>query len=364
MVVACHLKLQRWCNPSPHLVIILFFCLFSISEINAQDCASPVSLCGQGAPDSLNTADGAPPATIPGFCPEEAANYIFYEFSTLDINQFPSIAYEDSTATIEISSLLCADDPSLGQGVNLSVFTASDLCDQTTFNNPIYCDDDTITSPETIILEGLEPSTTYYIMVSGVFGDPPAVNASECAINLSISGPAVTYDLEADWFSEGNEDREPPILFEGETLVLTAGDNFPNTSWTGEALNSSNGSEVTANPEGVGESFVYTVTSEIDGCIYVDQVEVTIFPAVVPFNAFTPNGDGINDTWEIGNINEWPNAQIIVYSRWGQKVFQATNYDNDWDGDELPSATYYYVIELNPIEFNTDPYTGSVTIIR
>lgn len=364
MNIACRLKLQRWRKPSLKLRIVFFLCLFATSIAHSQDCSSPLSLCGQGAPDSLNTSDGAPPATIPGFCPEEAANYIFYEFNTLDVNQFPSIDYQDSTATIDISSLLCDDDTLLGQGITLSVFTASDLCDQSTFNSPIYCDDDTITSPESIFLEGLEPSTTYYIMVSGVFGDPPAVNPSECAINLSISGPAVTYDLNADWFSEGNEDREPPILFEGETLVLTAGDEFPNTNWTGEALNSSSGSEVTANPEGVGETFVYTVTSEIDGCIYVDQVEVRIFPAIVPFNAFTPNGDGINDTWEIGNINEWPNAQIVVYSRWGQKVFQATNYDNDWDGDGLPSATYYYVIELNPIEFNTEPYTGSVTIIK
>jgi len=351
-------------KPSPHLVIVFILCLFAMWDVSAQDCSSPVGLCGQGEPDSLNTADGAPPTTLPNFCPEEAVNYIFYEFSTLDINQFPSIDYQDSSATINISSLLCDDDTLLGQGITLSVFTASDLCDQSTFNSPIYCDDDTITSPESIFLEGLEPSTTYYIMISGVFGDPPAVSPSECAINLSISGPAVTYDLNADWYSEGNENREPDILFDGETLVLTAGDNFPNLSWTGEALNSSSGAEVTANPEGVGQTYVYTVTSEIDGCIYVDQVEVTIFPAVVPFNTFTPNGDGINDTWEIGNINEWPNAQIVVYSRWGQKVFQATNYDNDWDGDNLPSATYYYVIELNPIEFNTDPYTGSVTIIR
>jgi len=364
MVIAYRLKLKQWRKPLPQLALVFILCLFASWVATAQDCSSPVSLCGQGAPDSLNTSDGAPPTTIPGFCPEDAANYIFYEFSTLDINQFPSIDYQDSTATINISSLQCDTNSTLGQGITLAVFTASDLCDQTTFNSPVYCDDDTITSSESITLEGLEPSTTYYIMVSGVFGDPPAVNPSECAINLSISGPAVTYDLEADWFSEGNEDREPAILYEGETLVLTAGDDFPNSSWTGEALNSTSGSEVTANPEGVGDTFVYTVTSEIDGCIYVDQVEVTILPAVEPYNVFTPNGDGINDNWEIGNINEWPNAQIIVFSRWGQKVFQATNYDNDWGGDDLPSATYYYVIELNPVEFNTEPITGSVTIIR
>lgn len=350
-------------KPSPLLVIVILLSFFQAVASYGQDCSSPSLLCGQSGPDSLNTADGALPTTIPGFCPEESANSIFYEFNTLDINQFPSIDYQDSTATVSLSGLLCDDDTLLGQGISLSVFTASDLCDQTTFNSPIYCDEE-ILSVESIQLSGLLPSTTYYIMVSGLFGPPPATGASECAVGLSVSGPAVTYDLNAEWFSEDNEDRLPPILFEGETLVLTAEDDFPDLQWSGSALNGTNGSPVTANPEGVNETFTYTVTSEIDGCIYLDQVEVRIFPAVVPFNAFTPNNDGINDTWEIGNINQWPNAQIVVFSRWGQKVFQATNYDNDWDGDGLPSATYYYVIELNPVEFSTDPYTGSVTIVR
>jgi len=70
--------------------------------------------------------------------------------------------------------------------------------------------------------------------------------------------------------------------------------------------------------------------------------------------AFTPNGDGINDTWVISNIQEHPNSTVRVFNRWGAEVFIAKNYQNDWDGQAkgqsgtLPAASsYYYQIDLD-----------------
>lgn len=70
--------------------------------------------------------------------------------------------------------------------------------------------------------------------------------------------------------------------------------------------------------------------------------------------AFTPNGDGINDTWIISNIENYPNSLIRVFNRWGTEVFVARNYQNDWDGhykgnsSSLPeSSSYYYQIDLD-----------------
>ena len=79
-----------------------------------------------------------------------------------------------------------------------------------------------------------------------------------------------------------------------------------------------------------------------------DTVEINVSQAI------TPNGDGINDTWIIYNIENHPNHVIRVYNRWGDEVMYAKNYQNDWDGryknksNSLPSGgSYYYQIDLD-----------------
>ena len=49
-------------------------------------------------------------------------------------------------------------------------------------------------------------------------------------------------------------------------------------------------------------------------------------------NGFSPDGDGINDTWVIKNIDHYPYSKTIVVNRWGSLVFDKINYKNDWDG--------------------------------
>lgn len=90
---------------------------------------------------------------------------------------------------------------------------------------------------------------------------------------------------------------------------------------------------------------------------------------IVPNNAFTPNGDQMNDRWLISGIEGFVGATVQVYNRWGQMVYLNSQYSNKfgWDGtqngNELPAATYYYVITA----FNrcVEEYIkGTVTIIR
>ncbi|NAS31974.1 T9SS type B sorting domain-containing protein [Flavobacteriaceae bacterium R38] len=74
---------------------------------------------------------------------------------------------------------------------------------------------------------------------------------------------------------------------------------------------------------------------------------------VLVSEAITPNGDGINDTWRIINIERYPNAVISVYNRSGNEVYRATGYNNDWNGvyrsrsERLPKGSYYYQIDLS-----------------
>ena len=70
-------------------------------------------------------------------------------------------------------------------------------------------------------------------------------------------------------------------------------------------------------------------------------------------DAFSPNGDGSNDTWFIQYAPQYPNMKIQVFNRWGEKVYSATaGYNNDWGGNfqtnktKLPSSSYFYQIDL------------------
>lgn len=85
---------------------------------------------------------------------------------------------------------------------------------------------------------------------------------------------------------------------------------------------------------------------------------------IIP-NAFTPNGDGINDKWEVENIHIMPFARIQVFNRWGQVVFETVSDNEIWDGTfmggELPSGTYVYIIDPNN---RSRSFNGTVNIVR
>jgi len=116
----------------------------------------------------------------------------------------------------------------------------------------------------------------------------------------------------------------------------------------------------------------YLIGESSDGCVEADSVYFNFIPDVTPSDGFSPNGDGINDFWYIQEIDNFPNNVVQVFNRWGTKVFYQKGYSNldenkRWDGTiengkELPTGTYYYIINLN--ESQGTPQTGPVTIVR
>jgi len=82
-------------------------------------------------------------------------------------------------------------------------------------------------------------------------------------------------------------------------------------------------------------------------------------------NAFTPNGDGINDTWNISGIADYPDCLVNVYNRYGILIFHSKGYGQPWDGTfngaKVPFATYYYVINLG---YQDKKVSGDITVIR
>lgn len=80
-------------------------------------------------------------------------------------------------------------------------------------------------------------------------------------------------------------------------------------------------------------------------------------------NVFTPNGDGINDYFEIEGLQDFPENELMVYNRWGNMVYRSKSYKNDWDGAHLNEGTYYYILRVL-IHGKWDTFKGYVTLIR
>ncbi|MBK8499822.1 MAG: choice-of-anchor L domain-containing protein [Flavobacteriales bacterium] len=106
-------------------------------------------------------------------------------------------------------------------------------------------------------------------------------------------------------------------------------------------------------------TYIVTATDEC-GRQAIEEVVVTVECEVIIPNVITPNGDGYNDKWSIEGITYSSNT-VAIYNRWGQKVYEATNYRNQWGGDDVPDGTYYYEVILTLKERK---YTGSLTILR
>lgn len=83
-------------------------------------------------------------------------------------------------------------------------------------------------------------------------------------------------------------------------------------------------------------------------------------------NAFSPNGDGINDVWNITGKESWPDMEVTIFNRWGQAIWKSgRGYPVPWDGRSrgkaLPMDSYHYFIEL---QGRSKTLMGTVTIVR
>lgn len=98
------------------------------------------------------------------------------------------------------------------------------------------------------------------------------------------------------------------------------------------------------------DSFSYVICNMIGCDTATVVVSITCPPGDLKiFNAFSPNGDGVGDTFRINGLDNFPNHELFIYSRWGTLVFSTKNYLNDWEGrwegNDLPDGTYFYVLD-------------------
>ncbi|WP_161888758.1 lectin-like domain-containing protein [Pontibacter russatus] len=153
------------------------------------------------------------------------------------------------------------------------------------------------------------------------------------------------------------------IVDEGESVEIQSAPGGASYIWTpASGLSNTTVANPVAQP---AQTTTYTVTvTTAGGCRVTGQVKVIMRKELVIPNAFSPNGDGVNETWEIATLEGYPDARVEVFDRWGSRLFERTGYIREWNGTlhgkALPQSTYFYVITLS----GGRKLTGSVSIVH
>lgn len=328
-----------------HLSFLKYICLsiglFLSQLLMGQTCDSPALLCfGQSTTNITNSGLVAGP-DAPCF---DADNSLFLSFFTNDIG---------GDATVSISIDQCVDSVQYDLELTAAIIDATNLCDGNTYTY-LTCNGADASFIQMTAF-GLLPNTTYYVQVDGDLSGPGITNAAECQFDVSISGNGVELPI-------GASPDEAIVVGESVQIFAEGGDSYIWSPPTG--LSDPNIADPIASP---AESTEYEVTIINGECEVTRRVNVFVFAPIAIFDAITPNGDGYNDEWYLQRIDNYPQAVVKIFNRWGQIVFKSIGYNTPWDGtnngNKLPAGNYYYVIELNEPEIKENLFTGSVTII-
>lgn len=153
---------------------------------------------------------------------------------------------------------------------------------------------------------------------------------------FDLDGSQISFPANAFW-----------EIFEGPIVISDDLDPNATVNYLGDLFD----------PDDIETStLVWTVDNGVCGTSSdsVTYVMVDCLSIEVP-DAFSPNGDGVNDVWEIPNLFKYPNNSVQIYNRWGALLYEASPYWENWDGrshhpatmgTELPVSTYYWIIDL------------------
>ena len=144
---------------------------------------------------------------------------------------------------------------------------------------------------------------------------------------------------------------------------LVSGNNLYYKWYPATYLNSDTASTPLSTPY---DDITYQLQLTGEGyCMVTDTLHIKVMKMPEIPNAFSPNGDGIYDTWQIKYLQDYPNSSLEIFNRTGRLVYSSKGngraWDGTWEGKPVPVATYYYLIQLHN---GQPPISGSVTVIR
>ncbi|MBK9292070.1 MAG: gliding motility-associated C-terminal domain-containing protein [Bacteroidetes bacterium] len=161
-------------------------------------------------------------------------------------------------------------------------------------------------------------------------------------------------------FQDGQPFQSPYTKYRFDTVRLRVAGTLDSAIWNNQVRNLNYATTLPGN---------YTVKGYRLGCqtqksFVIQQSEFDYDPGFKVQNILTPNGDGHNDVWKIDILNSIRPARVTIYTRSGLKVFESTNYNNDWagtfNGNPLPEGSYFYVIE----GARGQVFKGTITLLR
>ena len=316
------------------------FIVFLHGGISGQTCDNPTPLCGD---EPTQITDFSPSSfigqTIDSCLTGDQVTVL--KFHTTYLNS-------DEGVDVSISGL-----ESSGAELQMIVvaFSLLDPCNSSLYTAVSECV--TTTQAVTFTTESLYTNTDYLILISYTLG----IIELPCGFNVEVSGEPLSIEACCPMNIQ---------FLESADLEVLGGDGGLGYVWSPEEyVDDPSSYSVTVTPPSTTS---FEVTGFVEQCEYSDQVLVVVGTDVDVPNAFSPNGDSFNDTWKITGLPSYTRSLITLYDRWGQEVLRSIGYPFPWDGKmggkDVPTGTYYYVIELNEPGVDLDPIVGNVAVIR
>ena len=258
-------------------------------------------------------------------------------------------------------------DIDAGHFDNQASVTVTDNCDNT--GTDLSDPSDTTTD---------NPTVTNFVQCSGISLEKIGVFNDENEDGFAEVGETITYYFKV--INDSNVSihdlsvEDPLVAVAGGPLDIIAPGHTDSETFKSSYVITKNdlvrgyvSNQATVSGFDVNGNYVSDISDDPQTPEIDDPTIVSVIGVFVP-EIFTPNGDGINDTFEIFNLDKFDNPKLKVYNRWGALVYEADPYENDWDGTsqakltlgkstKLPVGTYYYILDLG---MNRKPITGFV----
>lgn len=317
-----------------------------ITGLNPQTvCAGdPVTLTAYGGTSYKWTGPNLPETTQNPVIINSAKLTDAGTYTVTAYNQYGCSSTASTTVTVNSlpvgtaagGTILCAGTPtqiSASGGVAYSWSPGKTLSDST-IANPIATPLDT---------------TVYKVKI---------YNQSGCYVTDSV-----TVNVEKQPIAKAGSNK---AIFEGQSTRLNGREAYGGSYyWTPDsALSDPNSLTPVANPAN-DTRYTLHVQSAYNCGDDTSSVFIKVYKKIVIPNTFSPNGDGVNDKWEIEALATYPDCLLQVFDRYGQQVYRSIGYNKPWDGKcngkVLPTGTYYYMIDLKN---STPKISGWVFIVK